>query len=135
MSANLAPPRGTIDWKLAAYEARTQFFNMYDSLPLLNAFDPVEIVGYPSHRVDLVKAKGSDVARRADADDELLLVVQGAIAVQFTESGKPVAHATAVDGEVLLLPRALTYQIRSEGDAPGLFLHFRTREASAVEEG
>ncbi|WP_019874080.1 hypothetical protein [Sporichthya polymorpha] len=135
MSTQLAPPRGTIDWKLTAYEARTQFFNMYDSLPLMSSFEPIEIVGYPSHRVDLVKAEGGDVTRRADADDELLLVVQGAIAVQFTENGKPVASATAVDGEVLLLPRALSYQIRSDGDAAALYLHFRTREASAVEEG
>lgn len=135
MSAKLAPPRGTIDWKLAAYEARTQFFNMYDSLPLLSAFDPIEIVGYPSHRVDLVKAEGSDVARRADADDELLLVVQGGVRVQFHENGTPVANAEAVDGEVLLLPRGLSYQIRSAGNEPGLYLHFRTREASAVEEG
>jgi homogentisate 1,2-dioxygenase len=135
MSTKLAPPRGTIDWKLAAYEARTQFFNMYDSLPLMSAFEPVEIVGYPAHLVELVKAEGSDVARRADADDELLLVVQGAIFVQFTESGKPVANATAVDGEVLLLPRGLSYQIRGDGNEAALYLHFRAREASAVVEG
>jgi hypothetical protein len=132
MSTKLAPPRGTIDWKLTAYEARTKFFNMYDSLPTMSAFEPIEIVGYPTHRVDLVKAEGSDVVRRAEADDELLLVVQGAVAVDFSEDGKAVAKAQAVDGEVLLLPRALTYQIRSEGD-PALFLHFRTRDASAVE--
>lgn len=118
---------------LPAYQKRTQFFNMYDSLPGLAAFDPVEIVGYPSHRVDLVKADGSDVARRADADDELLLVVRGAVHVQFTENDKAVAHARAVDGEVLLLPRALSYQVRSDGDEAALYLHFRAREASAVE--
>ncbi len=133
MSTNLAPPRGTIDWKMTAYEARTKFFNMYDSLPTMSAFEPIEIVGYPTHRVDLVKAEGPDVARRADADDELLLVVQGAVAVEFSDQGKAVARAQAVDGEVLLLPRALTYQIRADGDAPALFLHFRTRDASAVE--
>lgn len=133
MSTNLAPPRGTIDWQMTAYEARTKFFNMYDSLPMMSAFEAVEIVGYPTHRVDLVKAEGADVSRRAEADDELLLVVQGAVAVDFSEDDKVVARAQAVDGEVLLLPRALTYQLRSDGDAPALFLHFRTREASAVE--
>ncbi len=135
MSTKLAPPRGTIDWKLPVYEARTKFFNMYDSLPTMDAFDPVEVVGYPSHRVDLVKAQGSDATRTAQADDEILLVVQGAIRVQFTENGKEVARAQAVDGEVLLLPRALSYQIRSDGDEAALFLHFRAREASAVKEG
>jgi homogentisate 1,2-dioxygenase len=134
MSSTLAPARGTIDWKMPVYEARTRFFNMYDSLPGMDAFDPIEIVGYPSHRVDLVKAQGSDVARVAQADDELVLVVQGAIRVQFSENGKEVARARAVDGEVLLLPRALTYQVGSDGDEAALFLHFRTREASAVEE-
>ncbi|MGH8998513.1 MAG: hypothetical protein ACRDY7_03895 [Acidimicrobiia bacterium] len=132
MAGPLAPPRGTIEWKIPSYQERTKFFNMYDSLDSLEAFDPVEMVGYAAHRVDLVKAQGEDAWRTAEVDDELLFVVQGGLRVRFREGERSVARATAVDGEVLLLPRALSYQISSDGDAPALYLHLRTRDGSAV---
>jgi mannose-6-phosphate isomerase-like protein (cupin superfamily) len=131
MATQLAPPRGTIEFKLPEYEARTPFFNMYDSVGTLAPFDPVEIVGYPSHCVELVKADGEDQPHVAEHDDELVLVVQGTIGVTFTEGDRRVASGIAEDGEVLLLPRALTYRIRSEGTEPALYLHMRTRPAPA----
>lgn len=133
MSVSLAPARGRIDFKQTEFETRTKFFNMYDSLDRLQVFDPVEIVGYPSHCMDLVKMDGEGDWRTAVDDDELLLVVRGAVTVDFRDEERQVAKATAVDGEILLLPRALSYRIRSGGEAPALCLHFRTR--ASVERG
>ena len=123
----LAPPRGTIQFKLPNYEDRTRFFNMYDSIDALDPFQPVEVVGYATHTVWLVRAEGQDGWHTAEADDELLMVVQGAVSAVFQENGRRVASATAVDGEILLLPRGLDYQLSGTGAEPGLFLHFRTR--------
>lgn len=127
MSASLAPARGTIEYKLPAYESHTKFFNMYDSVDTLSAFEPVEVVGYPTHCMELVKADGEGDWATAVADDELLLVVQGALTVRFREGDSQVATATAVDGEILLLPRALDYRVRADEGTPALFLHLRTR--------
>lgn len=127
MAEALAPPRGTIDFKMPEYAERTRFFNMYDSAALLEPFQPAEVVGYPAHTVELVKAQGTDEWHTADADDEIVLVVQGEVDAVFQDGGRRVASATAVEGEVLLLPRGLDYQLSSEAVAGGLFLHFRTR--------
>lgn len=127
MGATLAPARGTIDYKLPDYEARTKFFNMYDSMGALEPFVPAEVVGYPSHIVELVKAQGEDSLKTAAADDELVMVVAGEVAAVFSENGRRVASARALRGEILLLPRGLDYQLSGPGAEPGLFLHFRTR--------
>ena len=123
----LAPPRGTIEYKLPEWEERQQFFNMYDSIGALSPFEPHEIVGYPSHTVELVKAEGTDAWKKAELDDELVMVVQGEVSATFQENGKRVASATAVQGEVLLLPVGLDFQLSGSGSEPGLFLHFRMR--------
>lgn len=127
MDVKLAPARGTIEYKLPEYEERTKFFNMYDSLDALAPFEPVEIVGYPSHTVELVRAEGDDAWRTAAADDELVQVVQGEVSAVFQDNGRRVASATAVKGEILLLPRGLDYQLSGSGAEPGLFLHYRMR--------
>lgn len=129
MTGQLAPARGTIEFKISDYASRTKFFNMYDSLESLTAFKPVEVVGYPTHCVDLVKIDAEGDWRTARDDDELLLVVLGEVIVRFREGAVQVATATAVDGEVLLLPRALDYQICTETGNPALCLHFRTRSS------
>ena len=127
MAVNLAPARGTIEFKLPEYESRTKFFNMYDSLDRLTPFEGAEVVGYPSHVVELVKAEGEDRWRTAAADDELVQVLQGEVSVVFAENGRPVASGRAVKGEILLLPQGLDYQLRGSGAEPGLFLHYRMK--------
>jgi hypothetical protein len=112
------------------YEERTKFFNMYDSAGSLEPFAPVEVVGYPAHTVELVKAQGDDAWHTADADDELVLVVQGEVRCVFQENGSRVASGRAVEGEVLLLPRGLEYQLSGPAADAGLFLHFRTRRGA-----
>lgn len=130
VTAHLAPARGTIEFKISDYTTRTKFFNMYDSLESLTAFESVEVVSYPTHCVDLVKIDGERDWRTAVDDDELLLVVLGSLNVRFREGTVQVARATAVDGEVLLLPRALDYQLSTETENPALCLHFRTRRTT-----
>ena len=130
MPETLAPARGTIEFTLPEYESRTRFFNMYDSKGTLEPFQPVEVVGYPAHTVELVKAQGDDEWHTADADDELVLVVEGEVRCVFQENGARVASARAVEGEVLLLPRGLEYQLSGGAGDPGLFLHFRTRRGA-----
>jgi hypothetical protein len=127
MGVQLAPPRGTIEYKLPEYMERQKFFNMYDSIGALSPFEPYEVVGYPSHTVELVKAEGTDEWKTAALDDELIHVVQGEVSVVFQENGKRVASATAVRGEVLLLPQGLEFQLSGSGSEPGLFMHFRMR--------
>ena len=127
MGVQLAPPRGTIDYKLPEYMEKQKFFNMYDSIGGLSPFEGVEIVGYPSHLVELVKAEGTDEWKTAELDDQIVLVVQGEVSATFQENGKRVASATAVKGEVLLLPVGLDFQLSGSGAEPGLFLHFRMR--------
>ena len=127
MALTLAPARGTIQFKLPKYEDQTRFFNMYDSIDALAPFEPVEVVGYAAHTVELVRAERQDGWHTAEADDELLMVVQGEVSAVFQENGRRVASATAVDGEILLLPRGLDYRLSGAGTEPGLFLHFRTR--------
>ena len=129
MGVQLAPPRGPIDYKLPEYMEKQQFFNMYDSIGALSPFEGVEIVGYPSHLVELVKAEGTDEWKTAQLDDEIVLVVQGEVSATFQENGQRVAKATAVKGEVLLLPVGLDFQLSGSGAEPGLFLHFRMRGA------
>jgi len=129
MGVQLAPPRGTIEYKLPEYMERQKFFNMYDSIGALSPFEGVEIVGYPSHLVELVKAEGTDEWKTAQLDDEIVLVVQGEVSATFQENGNRVARATAVKGEVLLLPVGLDFQLSGSGAEPGLFLHFRMRGA------
>ena len=130
MPAPLAPPRGTIEFKMPEFEDRTLFFNMYDSLATMEPFTPVEVVGYPAHTVELVKAEGDDARHTAEADDELVLVVDGEVSCVFSESGSRVASANAVEGEILLLPRGLEYQLSGPVGDPGLFIHFRTRRGA-----
>ena len=127
MASPLAPPRGTIAFSLPEYEDRTKFFNMYDSIGALEPFTPVEVVGYPAHTVELVKAQGDDVWHTAEADDELVLVVEGEVSCVFQDQGSRIASARAVEGEILLLPRGLDYQLSGRAEEPGLFIHFRTR--------
>ena len=127
MPETLAPARGTIEFKLPEYESRTRFFNMYDSIDSMAPFEPVEIVGYPSHVVELVKAEGEDSWKTAAADDEIVQVVQGEVSAVFQENGRRVASARAVKGEILLLPQGLEFQLSGSGSEPGLFLHYRTR--------
>jgi len=127
MAVTLAPARGTIEYKLPEYEARTRFFNMYDSLEAMSPFEPVEVVGYESHVVELVRAEGDDQWKTASADDELVQVIQGEVAVVFQENGRRVASGRAVKGEILLLPQGLEYRLSGSGSEPGLFLHYRTR--------
>lgn len=127
MAVTLAPARGTIEFKLPEYEERTRFFNMYDSMDAMSPFEPVEVLGYPSHVVELVKAEGEAEWKTAELDDELVQVVQGEVSAVFQENGRRVASARAVKGEVLLLPVGLEYQLSGSGSAPGLFLHYRTR--------
>ena len=129
MGVQLAPPRGTIDYKLPEYMDKQKFFNMYDSIGALSPFEGIEIVGYPSHLVELVKAEGTDEWKTAQLDDEIVLVVQGEVSAVFQENGQRVARATAVKGEVLLLPVGLDFQLSGSGAEPGLFLHFRMRGA------
>ncbi|MGH3939837.1 MAG: hypothetical protein ACRDTG_14650 [Pseudonocardiaceae bacterium] len=133
MTGQLAPPRGTIEFKIPDYADRTKFFNMYDSLDSLRAFEPVEVVGYPTHCVNLVKIDGEGGWKTAEDDDELLLVVLGTVTAQFREGKTQVATAVAIDGEVLLLPRVLDYRISSETEGPALCLHFQTRSISDSE--
>jgi len=130
MPSPLAPPRGTISYSLPEYEDRTSFFNMYDSAQTLEPFTPVEVVGYPAHTVELVKAQGDDTRHTAEADDELVLVVEGEVSCVFSDNGSRVASARAVEGEILLLPRGLEYQLSGPAEDPGLFIHFRTRRGA-----
>ena len=37
---------------------------------------------------------------------------------------------TTVEGEILLLPRGLGYQLSGRAEEPGLFIHFRTRRGA-----
>lgn len=129
VTGQLAPPRGTIEFKITDYSDRTKFFNMYDSLESLRAFEAVEVVSYPTHCVSLVKIESEGEWGVAPDDDELLLVVLGTVTAQFREGKSQVATAMAVDGEILLLPRALDYRISSEEGSPALCLHFRTRRS------
>jgi homogentisate 1,2-dioxygenase len=131
MPSPLAPPRGTITFSLPEYQDRTPFFNMYDSVGSLEPFTPVEVVGYPAHTVELVKAQGDDAWNTADADDELILVVDGEVSCVFCDNGSRIASARAVEGEILLLPRGLEYQLSGRAEEPGLFIHFRTRRGVA----
>jgi glyoxylate utilization-related uncharacterized protein len=130
MAETLASARGTITFSLPEYQDRTKFFNMYDSVGALEPFTPVEVVGYPAHTVELVKAQGDDAWHTAETDDELVLVVDGEVSCVFQDNGSRIASGRAVEGEILLLPRGLEYQLSGRTDAPGLFIHFRTRRGA-----